>query len=110
MPLGAISNPIRVPGGFAIVTLRAKRQIGNDPATMLSLRQAFLPFTSPLDPQNPTEQQRQTLEHAKQIAASVHSCDEMEAANKALGAVHPSDPGEVRLEGVNPPHFRALLD
>jgi len=109
MPPGAISNPIRVAGGFAIVTLRAKRQIGNDPATILRLRQAFLPFSAPLDPQNPTEQQRQQLEHAKQIAASVHSCDEMEAANKALGMVHPSDPGDVRLENVNPPQFRAML-
>jgi peptidyl-prolyl cis-trans isomerase SurA len=33
----------------------------------------------------------------------------MEAVNKAAGSIHPSDPGEVRLEAVNPPPFRALL-
>lgn len=30
MPEGAISNPVRVPGGLTIVTLRAKREIGKD--------------------------------------------------------------------------------
>jgi peptidyl-prolyl cis-trans isomerase SurA len=109
MPEGAIANPIRVPGGYVIATLRGKRLIGNDPATMLTVREAFLPFTAKLDPQNPTEQQKQTLERAKQLAGSVHSCDEMEAANKTAGNVHPADPGEVRLESVNPPAFRALL-
>ncbi len=28
MPVGAISNPVRVPGGFSIVTLQGKREIG----------------------------------------------------------------------------------
>jgi peptidyl-prolyl cis-trans isomerase SurA len=68
-----------------------------------------LPFTSKLDPQAPTEQQKQTLTHAKDIVANVHSCDQMEASNKAAGSVRPSDPGDVRLEGVNPPQFRAML-
>jgi peptidyl-prolyl cis-trans isomerase SurA len=109
MPDGAISNPIRVIGGFAIVTLRGKRQIGNDMATIVSLRQVFLPFTTPLDPQNPTAQQREALEKAKQIAASVKSCDEMEAANKAAGATRPADPGEIRAETVGTPALRSLL-
>jgi peptidyl-prolyl cis-trans isomerase SurA len=109
MPEGAVANPIRVPGGYIIATLRGKRIIGNDPATMLTVREAFFPFTARLDPQNPTDQQKQTLEHAKQLSGSVHSCDEMEAVNKAAGSIHPSDPGEVRLEAVNPPPFRALL-
>ncbi len=33
----------------------------------------------------------------------------MEAANKAAGSTRPSDPGEVRLEGLNPT-MRALLN
>jgi len=109
MPDGAVANPIRVPGGYVIATMRGKRLIGSDPATILTVREAFLPFSTRLDPQNPTEQQKQTLEHARQLATTIHSCDEMEAANKAAGSAHPSDPGEVRLEGVNPPAFRALL-
>jgi len=109
MPDGAIANPIKVPGGYMIATVRGKRLIGNDPATMLTLREVFLRFTSPLDAQNPTDQQKQTLERAKALGGNVHSCTDMEAANKQVGEVHPSDPGDVRLEGVNPPTFRALL-
>ena len=111
MPVGAISNPVRVPGGFSIVALQAKREIGHDMATMVTLRQAFFPFTAPLtDPQNPTEQQRQALAKARSIEGSVKSCDQMEAVAKANNqANRPVDPGEVRVEGVNPPAFRQLL-
>ncbi len=69
MPPGAISNAVNVPGGYSIVTLRAKRQLGNDPATVLSVREVFFAFTSSLSPQAPTEQQRQAVEKAKGIAA-----------------------------------------
>jgi peptidyl-prolyl cis-trans isomerase SurA len=109
MPEGAVSNPIRVPGGISIVTLRAKRTIGNDMGTMVSLRQVFLPFATPLNPEAPTEQQRQIVERAKSIAASVHSCPQMEAANQAAHSPRPADPGEIRLESVNPPQFRQIL-
>ncbi len=109
MPEGAISNPLPVPGGYSIVTLRAKRLIGKDVGTMVSLRQVFLPFSSPLNPQAPTDQQRQMLEKAKNISASVHSCDAMEAAAKAANSPRQADPGPIRLEGLNPPQFRALL-
>jgi peptidyl-prolyl cis-trans isomerase SurA len=112
MPVGAISNPVRVPGGFSIVSLQAKREIGNEMATVVTLRQAFVAFTSPLaDPQNPTEQQRQALAKAKSIGATVKSCDQMDAVAKANNSTgHPVDPGEVRVEGVNPPAFRQLLE
>jgi peptidyl-prolyl cis-trans isomerase SurA len=109
MPPGAVSNPIKVPGGLVIVTLQGKREIGRDVGTMVSLRQLFLPFTSPLNPQDPTAQQRQTLEKARGIVASVHSCEQMEAAAKANPSPRPLDPGEVRLDRVNPQAFRELL-
>ncbi|MDE2006487.1 MAG: peptidylprolyl isomerase, partial [Rhodospirillales bacterium] len=54
MPPGAISNPIAVPGGIEIVTLIDKRVAGQDVRTMLSARQVFLPFSSPLNPNAPT--------------------------------------------------------
>lgn len=112
MPVGAVSNPVRVPGGFSIVSLQAKREIGHDLATMATLRQAFFPFSTPLvDPRNPTEQQRQALLKARSVIGSVKSCDQMEAIAKANNAPdHPADPGEVRVEGVNPPAFRQLLE
>jgi peptidyl-prolyl cis-trans isomerase SurA len=69
----------------------------------------FLPFTAPLNPQAPTDQQKQALEKARGIIASVHSCDQMEQVAKANNSPRPADPGEIRLESVNPPTFRQLL-
>jgi peptidyl-prolyl cis-trans isomerase SurA len=109
MPIGAISNPVPVPGGFSIVTLQGKREVGRDVATILRMRETFLPFASPLNPQEPTDQQRQTLEKARNISASVHSCDQMEQVAKANNSPRPVDPGEVQLNSINPPPFRQLL-
>lgn len=109
MPVGAISNPVKVPGGLSIITLAGRRELGNEIATMVSLRQVFLPFSTPLNPSQPTEQQRQTLEKAKAISASVHSCEAMEAANAANKSPRPANPGDVRLERVVPPPFREVL-
>jgi peptidyl-prolyl cis-trans isomerase SurA len=112
MPPGAISNPIRVPGGFSVVTLQAKREIGNDLATVVTLRQAFVAFATPLiDAQNPTEQQRQALAKARSIGGTVNGCEQMEATAKAInGSNRQVDPGEIRTSGVNPPAFRQLLE
>ena len=55
------------------------------------------------------DQQRQTLDKARAISASVHSCDQMEDVAKADNSPRPADPGEVRLDAVNPPAFRQLL-
>ncbi len=109
MPVGAISNPVKVPGGFSIVTLQGKREIGREMGTVLSLRQVFLPFTSALNPQAPTEQQKQALEKARGISASVHSCEQMEQVAKDNNSPRPADPGDVNLETVNPPTFRQML-
>ena len=109
MPPGAISNPIPVPGGISIVSLTAKRDIGRDQSTVLRMRQVFMPFSTPLNPGAPTPQQRAQVEQAGAIAKSVKSCADMEAANTRVGATRPSDPGEVRLEGVSSPPLRALL-
>ena len=109
MPVGAISNPVKVPGGFSIVTLQGKREIGRDMGTVLQLRQVFLPFTAPLNPQAPTEQQRQMLEKARSISASVHSCDQMEQVGKSNDAAHPVNPGDVPLDSINPPAFRQVI-
>ncbi|WP_376099107.1 peptidylprolyl isomerase [Roseomonas sp. CCTCC AB2023176] len=106
MPPGAVSNPIDVPGGFQILALRQKRETGRENATVVSLRQAFLPFPGRLDPQNPTEQQRAVLARAQGIRGG---CEAVEAANTAAGSVRPADPGEVRVEGLQPPALRQLV-
>jgi len=112
MPVGAVSSAVRVPGGFSIVSLQAKREIGNQVSTVVTLRQAFVAFATPLaDPQHPTDQQRTALAKARAIESSVHGCDQMEATAKANNTPnHPVDPGEVRVDGVNPPAFRQLLE
>jgi len=110
MPVGAISNPIQVAGGYSVVTLHAKREVGHDPATVLSVRQVWLPFTTLLDPQNPTPQQISQLEAAKRIGATVRDCPGMEAANQAAGNARPSDPGPIRLEAMANPQMHQLLD
>ncbi len=109
MPIGAISNALKVPGGFSIIRLAARRELGNELATMVSLRQVFLPFSSPLNPSQPTDQQRQTLEKAKALSASIHSCDAMEAAAAANKSPRPANPGDIRLENVTPPQFKETL-
>jgi peptidyl-prolyl cis-trans isomerase SurA len=115
MPIGAISDPVPVAGGLVIVQLRGRQQAGQsaggDPAsTVLSVRQVYLPFSTPLNQQNPTPQQRETMVRLHAIQASVHSCSDMEAANKAAGSIKPADPGPVNLAQVTPPQFQALLE
>ena len=109
MPVGAVSNPVKVPGGFSIVTLQGKREVGRDMGTFISLRQVFIPFSDPLDPQHPTDQQRQALEKARAISNSVKNCAQLEPAAKTNPSPRPVDPGEIRLDTVNPQPFRDLL-
>ena len=109
MPEGAVSNPIKVPGGISIVSLAGKRDIGRDQSTMLRIRQVFVAFPTPLNPAAPTPAQRSAVEQAAKVAASAKSCADMEAANTKAGAVRPSDPGDVRLEGVASAPLRSLL-
>jgi len=109
MPVGAVSNAIRVPGGFQIVALRQKREVGRDETTLLSMRQVFFPFGSTLVPDNPTAQQIQQLERARALSGSARSCDAMDAAARNSGSDRPADPGQVRQEGLTPPALRAMV-
>jgi len=109
MPPGAISNPIRVPGGISIVTLRGKRVIGNEVATIATIRQAFLPFASRLDPAQPTEAQRALLEKARQVSQGARSCEDLERANVAAGSGRPADPGELRVDAIENGSLRDLI-
>jgi peptidyl-prolyl cis-trans isomerase SurA len=109
MPTGAVSNPIRVPGGLSIVSLRAKREVGQDPATIVRVQQVFVPFTARLDPEHPTDQQRQVVEQARRLSATATDCDAMAAAAKAANDTRAGDSGEVRLEELAPSPMRDLL-
>ncbi len=109
MPAGAISNAQKVAGGYAVVTVRGKRELGRETATVLHVRQAYFAFASTLVPSAPTPQQQDMLAKAQALSKNAKSCDEVEAANAAMGNQRPSDPGEVQLEALNPPQLRAIL-
>jgi peptidyl-prolyl cis-trans isomerase SurA len=109
MPPGAVANPIRVPGGFQIVALRQRRLVGRDEVTVLSMRQVFYPFTAPLNPDAPNAQQVQQLQRAQALSGAARGCEAMEAAARTSGSDRPADPGEVRLEQLNPPPLRQLI-
>ncbi|MCS6892872.1 MAG: peptidylprolyl isomerase [Rhodovarius sp.] len=113
MPPGAISNPIRVPGGYQIITLRARRDAGGGgqgaAATVLSVRQLFLPFPGRLDPANPTEAQRAVVERAQRLSQTARGCEAIEQAARGVASDRPLDPGPVVLETLQPPALRALL-
>jgi len=108
MPVGAVTNPVRVAGGFDVVTLQEKRLVGSDLATVLTLRQAFYPFRSQLDPQNPTPEQRKALADGQNLAKTAHDCADLEAANRAGGSVRAADPGPVRLDKLSGPMQQLL--
>ncbi len=109
MPIGAISNPIRVPGGLTIVTLRAKREVGQDLANMATVQEVFVNFTTRLDPEHPTDQQRQAVEQAHRLSDSAKDCATMAAAAKAVNDTRASDSGEVRVDQMAPGPMRELL-
>ncbi|CAI3926024.1 Peptidyl-prolyl isomerase [Commensalibacter communis] len=102
MPIGAISNPIQVAGGYIIAMLSGKRTIGNEMGTLMTIRQVFLPFSSKLNPKNPTPQQISVLNQVNQLKNSLHTCQQVEEANQKAGNTRPSDPGPMQLERMNP--------
>ena len=109
MPPGAISNPVQVAGGYSIVQMRGKRVIGQEVSTVLSVRQVFLPFATPLNPQAPTDQQKRAAQQAGEISNSARDCDAMEAAAKAANSPRPADPGAITLEAIGSAPLRQLM-
>jgi peptidyl-prolyl cis-trans isomerase SurA len=109
MPVGAISNPIRVPGGYEIVQLQGSHVVGNEKQTMLSIRQAFAPYPAPITDGVVGPAQAAVIEKLVQTGHSAHSCADIEADNAALGNVHSADPGPVNLATVTPPAFQTIL-
>jgi peptidyl-prolyl cis-trans isomerase SurA len=109
MPVGAISNPIRVPGGYEIVQLQGSHVVGNEKQTMLSMRQAFAPYPTPITNGVVGPVQAAVIQKLVQTGRSAHSCADIEADNAALGNVRPADPGPVNLATVTPAAFQTLL-
>ncbi|HET9148143.1 MAG TPA: peptidylprolyl isomerase [Acetobacteraceae bacterium] len=109
MPAGAISDPVRVAGGYSIIEMLGKRQFGEQQETMLNIAQVYLPFTTPFTGGQPTAEQLSVLAHANKLRATLHSCEQVTAANQAAGNARPANPGPVNLATVQPPQFQAVL-
>jgi peptidyl-prolyl cis-trans isomerase SurA len=109
MPVGAISNPIRVPGGYEIVELIGKQQISAGPQTVLDIRQAFAPYSSPITGGQLGPSQIATVQALMAKAKAAKSCADIAALNDSYGDVHPSNPGPVNLATVTPPAFQTIL-
>ena len=108
MPVGAISNPIRVPGGYDIVQLQEVHQPGGQSQVVLSIRQAFAAYPV-ITNGTVGPAQGAVIEKLVTAGKNVHSCQDMEALNTAMGNIRPADPGPVVLAQVTPPQFQALL-
>lgn len=109
MPVGAISNPIRVPGGYQIVQLQDKHEVGNQMQTVLSIRQAFVKYPTPITNGQIGPAQGAMINDLVAKAKQLHSCDDMTALNATYGNVRPADPGPVNLATVTPAAFQSLL-
>jgi peptidyl-prolyl cis-trans isomerase SurA len=109
MPAGAISNPVRVPGGYDIVQLQGTHKFGADQQTILSVRQAFARFPTPITNGQVGPVQAAAIGKLVQSANAARSCSAIAALNASLGNVHPADPGPVNLATVTPPAFQTLL-
>jgi len=109
MPVGAISNPIRVPGGYDIVQLLDKHEVGNQLQTTLSLRQVFAPYPSPITNGQVGPAQAAVINKLAAQTRSLTSCDAVGALNATYGNAHPADPGPVALATVTPASFQTLL-
>lgn len=109
MPVGAISDPIRVPGGYDVVELIAKHDIGDQLQTILSIRQAYGQYPQPVSGGQLGPAQINFIEGFMSKAQTIKSCDGITALNNAYGAVRPADPGPVNLATVTPPAFQQVL-
>jgi peptidyl-prolyl cis-trans isomerase SurA len=109
MPVGAVSNPVRVPGGYEIVQMQGNHQVGTSTTTTLSIRQAFAAYPEPISNGQVGPDQAAVINKLAQAARGVHSCADMEVLNATFGKVRPADPGPVDLASVTPPAFQQIL-
>ncbi len=109
MPTGAVSNPVRVPGGYYIVQMQGTHTVGSDISTSISMRETFVPYATPITNGQVGAAQAAVITKLVQAGHNVHSCSDMEALNKTFNSPRPADPGPVDLASVTPPAFQTML-
>ena len=107
MPVGGISDPIPVPGGFSVVALADSRRLGMaDPRdARLSLMQISLTFPAGTAPAQAQARARQMQERTQ----SMGGCGGAAAAAQALGAELVSN-DQVRVRELPAPLQQVLLN
>jgi peptidyl-prolyl cis-trans isomerase SurA len=103
---GQLAGPIEIPGGFDILVLIDKRQVGMaDPRdAILSLKQVSLDFPKGIAEADA----RQKAEAFAAALKDVHGCGEVDAAAKTIGAQVVSN-DQVQVKGMPEPLQQALL-
>ncbi len=109
MPIGAVSNPIRVPGGYEIVQLADKHDIGNQLQTILDMRQAYGQYPQPVTGGQLGPVQINFITQFMAKAQAAKTCSDVEALDAAYGNIHPANPGPVNLATVTPAAFQQVL-
>lgn len=109
MPVGAISNPIRVPGGYDIVQMQGTHKVGTSTTTTLGIRQVFAPYPAPITNGQVGPVQAAVITKLLAAAKNVHSCADMDGLNAQFGNARPDNPGPVDLASVTPPAFQQIL-
>jgi peptidyl-prolyl cis-trans isomerase SurA len=107
IPVGAISDPIAVPGGFSIIAVTDTRQVLTaDPRdAVLSLKQVTVNFT----PGMPRAQVESRTQQLVRTAQSMGGCGRAEEAAAAIGAEVVSN-DQVRVRELPAPLQQALLN
>ncbi|HXV74434.1 MAG TPA: peptidylprolyl isomerase, partial [Sphingomonadales bacterium] len=96
-----ISQPIRTPGGFHIISITDRRKIlETDPMDeRLDIRQITYLFT----PETTEASAAAWADNADKVAAKFSSCEDLNASLRALGPGTTLNPvGEVSLKQINP--------
>lgn len=109
MPVGAISDPIRVPGGYEVVQLIAKHDSGNQMQTILDIRQAYGQYPQPVSGGQLGPVQVNFIDSFMAKVQGINNCSGITALNAAYGNIRPADPGPVNLATVAPPAFQQVL-
>ncbi|HMJ93882.1 MAG TPA: peptidylprolyl isomerase [Allosphingosinicella sp.] len=106
MPVGAISNPIAIPGGFSILALQDSRKVlvADARDAVLSLKQMSITFP----PGTTRAQAEPKIQQLKEVSQTMGGCGRAEAAAATIGAeVVSSD--QVKVRDLPPTLQDALL-
>ena len=106
LPVGTVSDPIAIPGGFSILLVSDTRQILTaDPRdAVLSLKQVSIPVSASM----PKEQAQAKVQQLVQISQTMGGCGGAEAAAQKIGAEVVSN-DQVKVRDLPPLLQNSLL-